>query len=118
MIISSTISWQEQFAFRCNDDVCFILYKHAMFYLQSASSLMQQCALDMSLHSDTQYPDSDLTNLWSYSLLVRALRRSSNYQFYSLQIGLAGTFTHDLPHSRRTRLPLQVFKQYREKGTK
>jgi len=43
MIISSTISWQEQFAFRCNDDVCFILYKHAMFYLQSASSLMQQC---------------------------------------------------------------------------
>jgi hypothetical protein len=40
--------------------------------------------LDISLHSDTHYSDSEPTMLCSYSLVLHALRRSNKYQCYSL----------------------------------
>jgi hypothetical protein len=48
----SAISWQEQVNFQWDDDeVRFVLDQHAELDFFSASSLKQQPAVDMSLHS-------------------------------------------------------------------
>ena len=46
----------------------------------------------------TYYPDSEPTGLCSFSLMLRAQRRSNKYQFYSLWFDPTGTRTHDLLH--------------------
>jgi hypothetical protein len=55
--------------------------------------------IDMSPHSDTHYPDSKPISLCSFSLMLRAQRRSNKYQFYSLWLDPTRARTHDLPHS-------------------
>ena len=56
--------------------------------------------------SPTHYPDSEPSSLSSYSMKLRAKRRSSKYQFYSLWFDPTGARTHILPHSRRARLTI------------
>jgi hypothetical protein len=52
----SVISWREQVNFQWDDDaVRFVPDQHAEWDLYSASSLKQQSAVDMSLHSDTLF---------------------------------------------------------------
>jgi hypothetical protein len=42
------------------------------------------------------YPDSEPTSICSFSLILRAYRRSNKYQFYSRWFDPIGTRTHDL----------------------
>ena len=56
----------------------------------------------------THYSDSPPTSLCSFSLMLRAQRRSNKYQFYSLWFDPTGTRTHDLPHSRLVTLRLSL----------
>ena len=59
---------------RDHDEVRFVLDQHAQLDL-----LVQTC------HSTrTHYPDSEPTNLCSFSLMLRAQWRNNKFQFYSL----------------------------------
>ena len=50
------MSWREQINFQWDDDeVCFVLDQHAELDFYSASSLKQQSAVDMLLHSNTLF---------------------------------------------------------------
>ena len=49
----------------------------------------------------THYPNSQPTNLSSYSLKLCALQRGSNYQFYSICFDLIKPRIHNLQHQRR-----------------
>ena len=44
----------------------------------------------------THYPDSELTSLCSFSLMLRAQRRGNKYKFHSLWFDPTGARTHDL----------------------
>jgi len=66
----------------------------------SASSLKQQSA-DRHVSSLGHYLDSEPTSICSFSLMLRAKRRSNKYQFYSLWFDPTEARTQDLPHSRR-----------------
>ena len=57
--------------------------------------------------TQTHYSDSESTGLCSFSLMLRAQRRSNKYQFYSLWFDPTGARTHDLQHSRRACEPLR-----------
>ena len=54
-------------------------------------------------HIPTHYPDSEPTNVCSFSLMLHASRRSNKYWFYNLLFDPTRTQTHDLPHPRRER---------------
>ena len=56
--------------------------------------------------SPLTHPDSELTNLCSYSLMLCSWQKSNKYQFYSLCFDLIRARTHNLPHLRQARLPL------------
>ena len=96
----SAISWREQVNFQWDDDeVRFVLDKHAELDFYSASLLKQQSA-GRHVAPRRHYPDSEPTSLCSFSLMLRI---SNKYQFYSLWLDPTGVRTHDLPHSRRAR---------------
>jgi hypothetical protein len=51
----------------------------------------------------THYPDSESTSICSFSLMLRAYRRSKIFFFYSLWFDPTWARIHDLPHSGRER---------------
>lgn len=46
----------------------------------------QSQKIDMSLHSNTLYPDAEPTSLCSHFLLVYASRKSSKYKLYAFVV--------------------------------
>ena len=58
-----------------------MLDQHALLDFYSARSLKQQC-----LSTRTHYPDSEQTNICSFSVMPHAYRRSNIYQFHSLSL--------------------------------
>ena len=78
--------------------ICFVLDQHAKLDFNSASSLKQVCG--QTCHStQTRFPESEPTSLYSYSFMLHVQRRTSKYQIYSLFFNLTWARTHDLPHS-------------------
>jgi len=54
-------------------------------------------------YGPAHFSDCEPTNLNSYSLMLRAYRRSSKFQFYCLWLVTTGPQTHDQAHSWRGR---------------
>jgi len=79
----------------------FVLDQHAALDFYRTSSLKQQSAGRhfAPLGHIILIP----SQLCSFSLMLRAYRRSSKYQFYSLWFDPLGAQTHDLTHSKRAR---------------
>jgi hypothetical protein len=74
----------------------------------SMRSLYRGAMISIGFQISTKYAclDWSLTSLCSYSVILRASRGSNNYQFCSFWFDPILDQIHDLPHSRRVRLPL------------
>jgi hypothetical protein len=80
----TAISWRKQVNFQWYDDeVRFVLDKHAELDLHSASSLKQQSA-DRHVAPLGHIILISSQPVCSYSLMLRSYRRSNKYKFYSL----------------------------------
>ena len=117
----SAISWREQVNFQWDDDeVRFVLDQHAELDFYSSSSLKQQSAGDMSLHSDTLFwfrANQSLLFLLNAACLAEKQQAPI---LYSLSFDPTGARTHnrgEQPHhcatdaivSMTCRLILQYF---------
>ena len=75
-----------------------MMMRSALYQTNMLSQIFLQCQLteiiirrQTCLLTRTHYPDSEPTSLCSFSLMLRAQRRSNKYQFYSLWFDLIGS---------------------------
>ena len=60
-------------------------------------SIVLACLNNSLRIASFRHPDSEPTNLWSFSLILHTKQRSNKYQFHSLWLDPIGTQTHNLP---------------------
>jgi hypothetical protein len=95
----------------CCGSLCTRQTRLVGFY--SDSSLTQQSAEGHVADSDTLSWFRAI--ICSFSLILRAERRSNTYQFYSLWFDPIGARTHDLPRPRRAHQPLHLLQYFDDK---